>query len=106
MKIWLDDIRVAPDGFLWIKTAEECVEIVKSGNVTFIDYDNDLGEGHDGYWVASQIERMAMSNKICPISWKIHSDNPCGRLNITAAMTSAERFWEQNANTSHTNDLP
>jgi hypothetical protein len=97
IKIWLDDIRPMPkEGYdLWCKTAQECLQAVKSGNVDYISFDHDLANSLTGYWVATNIEDMAYFGRVNRIGWDVHSDNPAGRRNITQAMESAERFWNK-----------
>ena len=94
IRIWLDDVRPMPEEYaLWCKTAQECLEAVKTGNVDYISFDHDLGDPLTGYWVATNIEDMAYLHKINRIGWDVHSDNPAGRKNIDAAMESAWRIW-------------
>lgn len=48
MTLWLDDVRppwrYGHIGAEWAKTAEEAIEILKTGNVTFASLDHDLSE--------------------------------------------------------------
>jgi len=48
MKIWLDDERKEPKGFVRTKTAEETIELLKQGEVTYIGFDHDLGTKMNG----------------------------------------------------------
>jgi len=91
MRIWLDDLRPAPDGFGQVQTAEECIALLDTGTVTALSFDHDLGTELTGYDVAKWIERNAI--RLRPILWDVHSMNPVGRANIVAAMQQAERFW-------------
>lgn len=94
MRIWLDDERLPPsDKWTWAKTAEEALEFLKNDRVEELSFDHDLGEGKTGYDVAKWIEEMAASGALDPILWKVHSANPVGRKNITAAMKKADEFW-------------
>ena len=96
MKIWLDDIRNAPEGWIQCKTARQAADFVDSGKVTHISFDHDLGLYLDGYWLANYIELAAMDNRISRITWDVHSANPVGRRNIDLAMKSATRFFNYN----------
>jgi len=99
IKIWLDDIRPAPDGFLWCHTAQSALDILKMQEVEYIDFDHDLGMySLDGYMVAVYIETLAHAKKIKRLGWSVHSDNPAGRERIKNAMLSAERFWDISEN--------
>lgn len=70
MKVWLDDIRKMPARFdRHVKTAQEAIELLETGLVTFISFDHDLGPveagtGHDcrsGLWSGS-----IMASSGCP----------------------------------------
>ena len=57
MKIWLDDIRVAPAGWRWIKTVDEakkvCTQYVtprKELKIEMISLDHDAGD-YGAYYV-------------------------------------------------------
>jgi len=93
MKLWLDDLRPAPAGFEWVKTHDEAIEKLATGQVKFISFDHDLGENKSGYDVACLIERWCEEKRITCPEWEIHSDNPVGQGRINAAMASARRFW-------------
>lgn len=41
--LWLDDVRPAPDGWVWAKTNEEAKTILLQKNVTHCSLDHDLG---------------------------------------------------------------
>jgi hypothetical protein len=94
VKMWLDDKRKAPDGWTWVKTHGEAIEALKSGKVEAVRFDHDLGPGGSGYDVARWIEDRAAAGELGMLWWKVHSQNPVGKLRIQAAMRSAERFWK------------
>ena len=48
MKIYLDDIRTEPDGWVSAKTAQEAIELLKSNNISKISLDHDLGDDKNG----------------------------------------------------------
>lgn len=43
MKLWLDDIRPAPEGWFWVKTDGEAREMLLTGEVVEASLDHDLG---------------------------------------------------------------
>jgi|GEM_PF-34919 len=102
MQLWLDDIRDPKDHgraeAIWVKTAEEALTILRKGEVSFISFDHDLGTELDGHDVASEIERLVFEDKIPMPEWAVHSANPVGEAEITAAMKSAERFSNSSQN--------
>jgi len=99
MRIWLDDERPIRDGYdLHVKTAAEAIELLKTGQVTKISLDHDLGsEDHDktGYAVAKWIEQAAFHGQLSFIEVNIHSANPVGCRNMQMALNSAKRYWEE-----------
>jgi hypothetical protein len=104
MKVWLDDIRPVPwlaveDGFVPFRCAEGLIPHIEAGEVEEISFDHDLGEGRmTGYDVAKRIEALAEAGTIPPISYRVHSGNVVGAMNIEMAMESAWRFWGKRRN--------
>jgi hypothetical protein len=96
IRLFLDDMRDPKEYGLhdvfWVKTYKDAIEQLKTGKVSWVSLDNDLGEEKTGYDVAKYIEENVFHGKLkCP-EWQIHSANPKGRQNIEMAMNSAERF--------------
>lgn len=102
MKLYLDDVRepvnmgsaVPASELTVVRTAQEAIDLVKTGQVEFISFDHDLGTELTGYDVAKVVENLAAEGKIPPIDYQIHSANPVGAGNIDQAMKSAWRFWD------------
>jgi hypothetical protein len=95
MKVWLDDVRVMPEGFdVHCLDAKSCIERLSRGDITFISFDHDLGDeqGQTGYDVAKWVESAVYRGEIKMPGWRVHSGNPVGAKNIVAAMRSAARF--------------
>ncbi len=42
MKLWLDDIRQAPEGWAHAKSADEAIRLLKTGTVTEASLDHDV----------------------------------------------------------------
>lgn len=96
MKIYLDDDRETPEGFdVRTYTAEETIELVKTGKVTRISLDNDLGRKLEGYDVAKCIEDLAFWGKIPRLEWSVHSGNSSAKQFMLMALRNADRFWTQ-----------
>lgn len=92
MKIYLDDIRECPDGFVLCRTAKEAFQMIDSGKVDHISFDHDLGTMLTGYDVAVYIELQVAAGRILCPDWSIHTANPVGRQSIQAAMESAAKI--------------
>jgi hypothetical protein len=96
MRIWLDDIRKKPDDFdVWLKDADTAIRSLRTGVVTCISLDHDLGEESEktGYDVAKFIEEAAYKKTLAPLEVVVHSANPVGRKNIERAIERARVFW-------------
>lgn len=76
MKLWLDDIRTPPPGWVWAKSSAAAIELLKHNDVREISFDHDLG-GED---TARRVILWICENNFCfpPICY-IHSANPIGR---------------------------
>lgn len=100
MRLYLDDERPTPDGWMRAFTAAEAISLLEAGAVEEISLDHDLGppEAGTGYDVASWIEEQAAFGKLAPLAWRVHSANPVGRARMEAAMNGAERFWSRQSN--------
>lgn len=104
IKIFLDDqindpscpARHPPIGWVGVDTALKACRLIRTGEVSHISFDHDLGLGKSsGYIVAKYIEKLAYLGKIKRMSWDIHSANPVGALNIKLCMQRAEQFWDE-----------
>ena len=101
MKIWLDDVRDAPIGWTWYKTAESLLADLEAiwDSIVIISLDHDLGNDvATGYDVAKRIEEIVRTTN-CPLHFDIlvHSANPVGRKNIGAAIDSIDTVTYQPA---------
>ena len=94
MRVWLDDVRPMPEGFdLHVMDAVAAIAALRTGKVTFMSFDHDLGKDDTGYTVAKWIEEEAQAGRIPRLFWQIHSANPVGQKNMEAALTNADKFW-------------
>ena len=99
MKVWLDDVRDAPDGWVHVRTPEEAIELLRSGKVKEISLDHDLGLASDeaertGYDVLRWLEE-AVANGGWPFRLpeiRVHSANPVGRRRMEQAIDSIRRL--------------
>jgi hypothetical protein len=88
MKIWVDDIRPAPDGYIWCKSTNAVIgaleleeELGIPGGIEIIDIDHDAGEfAFDGGDYIKVLDFMEETGRSYPI--RIHSMNPVGRENM------------------------
>lgn len=97
MKLWLDDTRPAPKGWLWVKTAPEAITQLQTHLFDEISLDHDLGpiEAGTGYDVAVFIEENAYNKTLKLFKWSVHSANPVGVYRMECALYNADRYWKR-----------
>lgn len=93
MKLWVDDVRPAPEGYIWVKSVNEAKWRIESAEgvaaifpteklpIELIDIDHDAGDyvlkGGDYIKLLDWLEETGRNYPI-----KIHSMNPVGRENM------------------------
>ena len=97
MKLYLDDQRPAPKGWILVKTPEEAIDFLKSTRVTHLSLDHDLGLTDDrtGYTVLLWIEEQCAENAFRPPSISIHSANAGARRKMDLAVESIRERGRQ-----------
>lgn len=96
MKIWLDDIREAPEGWRRARTVWEIKFILISNRVEEISLDHDLGENQPtGYDLIKWLEKKVMTEGYSFPKIRVHSANPVGRKNIEAAIKRIEEYLNE-----------
>lgn len=95
-KLWIDDqwddpdmpFRHPPEGFTAAKTVAEAQALItKNGLPEFIDFDHDLGDGHD----APELIKWMIEQGNVP-EYNVHSANPAGKLTIVSLMESWKKY--------------
>lgn len=86
MKLWVDDVRPAPEGYIWchsVYRAEKEIRIAedKGESIELIDIDHDAGD----YWqyggdYIRLLDWLEETGRNYPI--RIHSQNPVGVANM------------------------
>ena len=89
MKIWVDDIRQAPEGYMWCRSVNEAKlaihiadnSIVVPEGIEIIDLDHDAGDyASDGGDYIKLLDWLEETGRSYPI--RIHSMNPVGVENM------------------------
>lgn len=82
MKLWIDDIRPAPDGWEWVKCTNDAIYCIKNYDIELISIDHDAGDyyayGGDFIKVLDFMEENQINN----IPIHVHSMNPVGAGNM------------------------
>ena len=88
-KLWIDDVRPAPDGYIWCRTVDLAKKYIQWGEIFYgeielIDIDHDAGEyfeyGGDYIRLLDWLEETERNY----ITFHIHSMNPVGAQNMRA----------------------
>lgn len=97
MKIYLDDERVTPEGWIRAYTVEQVIEYLKTRQVKFLSLDNDLGEGfQEGWKVLDFLEETVYNDLTFPIPViTIHSANASRVQYMQQALRTIERIRQQ-----------
>lgn len=94
MKIWLDDLRVAPDGYETAKSVNEAIDLIEGceqngEEIEVLDLDHDLGDyAYDGGDAIKLLDYLAERETFYPV--EIHTANLVGRENMYRML---DRYW-------------
>jgi hypothetical protein len=86
MRIWVDDIRPAPEGYFWCRSVSDARKIIEITNgkketIEVIDLDHDAGDfAYKGGDYIKLLDWLEETGRNYPI--RIHSMNPVGRENM------------------------
>ena len=97
MKVYLDDERLAPDGWQQTRWPEEAIRFLETGTVTHISLDHDLGDDKHGtgYDVILWIEEAVATRGFVPPEITIHSANTSARLKMELGVRNIKRLFTQ-----------
>jgi len=82
MKLWIDDVRPAPQGYEWVKSVNRAKVLIKTKSIEIIDIDHDAGnfvlQGGDYIKLLDWMEQENIND----IPIHIHSMNSVGKENM------------------------
>lgn len=97
MRVYLDDRRPAPTG--WVRTywPDEVIRLLETGQVTHLSLDHDLGNDRrgTGYDVVLWIEEAVALRQFSAPQITVHSDNGPSRQRMEAGIAAIQRFATQ-----------
>lgn len=98
MRVYLDDERPTPDGWVRVYWPDEAIALLRQGAVTRISLDHDLGDDArgTGYDVIAWIEEAVALHGFRPPAIAVHSANPSARLRMEAGIAAIERLASSN----------
>ncbi len=93
IKLWLDDERAAPEGWLRVTLPSVAIGFLEKEIVSHLSLDHDLGlednqmDYRTGYDVIAWLEEQVFVHNLKPPKYIfVHSANPVGRKNMEAAI--------------------
>jgi len=105
IKLYVDDERTPPDGWILAKNYKEAIDILikEEGNIYALSLDHDLGgigtnekNGNDiAQWLEKQVYTKGYK---APRHLHSHSMNPVGKRNIKNTLYSIYKFSQKKDN--------
>lgn len=94
MRVWLDDERPAPEGWTRVLWPDEAIILLKTGTVTEISLDHDLGDDArgTGYDVVLWLEEQVATTAFMPPVITVHSANPSARERMELGIAAIARL--------------
>lgn len=94
MKIYLDDLRPTPQGWIHVYWPEEAIDYLKTGQVEIISLDHDLGDDSSGtgYDVVLWIEEAVATSDFVAPEIRVHSANSSARQKMEAGINAISRL--------------
>ena len=88
-KIYLDDVRTIPEGFIGLRSFKEFVTYIEANGLPyFISFDHDLGLQESGYDCAKWLVAYCLDNEMKLPDFVVHSQNPVGKQNIASLLSN------------------
>jgi len=93
MKIYLDDVRKAPDGYVLCLSVNQAISMIKENRdeIEELDLDHDLGDFAVDGGDAIKLLDWCVENDFYP-KIILHTANPVGRRNMERLI---ERYWRK-----------
>ncbi len=94
IKIYLDDERPAPSGWIGVRWPEEAIRLLETGDVTELSLDHDLGDDRHGtgYDVILWLEEAVALRGFRPPRITVHSANSSAREKMELGLRSIVRL--------------
>ena len=96
IKIYLDDIRKAPNGYIQVYSVNQAIKMIEKAEnnndiIEILDLDHDLGDFSNVVGDAIKLlDWLVERNTLYPI--KLHTANPVGRANMQRMIN---KFWNR-----------
>lgn len=99
MKVYLDDERPIPQGWIGARWPEEVIRLLETGEVTELSLDHDLGDDDHGtgYTVILWIEEAVATRGFVPPSIFAHTSNASALQKMQQGIASIMRLAARNS---------
>ncbi len=93
MRVYLDDERPTPDGWVSARWPGEVIQLLETGEVAEVSLDHDLGDDDrgTGYDVVLWIEEAVVLRGFSPPQIRVHSANAAARSRMLAGIEAIEK---------------
>jgi len=97
MRIFLDDERPTPQGWVRAYWPEEVIALLKGGDVTEVSLDHDLGDDErgTGYDVVLWVEEAVATSGFVPPKLSVHSANSSARAKMEQGIAKISRLTSE-----------
>lgn len=99
MKVFMDDERQTPEGWVRTYTVEETKNLLSTRMVTHLSLDNDLGSldpKTEGFNVLNWLEEVVDDDKTFPIpEMQVHSSNASRAMSMRQTIARLEHIRQQ-----------
>jgi hypothetical protein len=94
MKVYLDDERTEPKGWIRVYWPDEAIELLKTGKVEEISLDHDLSDDNrgTGYDVVLWIEEQVATSNFQPPVIHVHTANSSAREKMEAGVRQINKL--------------
>lgn len=92
MRVYLDDERTTPEGWVRVYWPEEAIALLEAGGVDELSLDHDLGDDErgTGYDVVLWVEEAVALRGFRPPKMSVHSANSSARQKMESGIRSIE----------------
>jgi hypothetical protein len=94
IKLWLDDLRPAPQGWTLATTVAQAIALLRSGRVTHASLDYHLIGHEKGHEVATFIKDEAFAGRLPRLAWAVHTSDPRGAEHLREILEDADVAWD------------
>ena len=94
MRVFLDDERQTPEGWVRVWWPDEAIALLEGGEVTELSLDHDLGDDErgTGYDVVLWIEEAVATRGFKPPVMRVHSANSSARAKMEAGIAAIAKL--------------